>query len=123
MPPRTPDSRFRDWRGAPLGAGDGLLGLYLSCHACGRAVRIRHAEAVAAWGSAARVGEIARRLVCSGCGARRGCIDVIVDLSGMGAGDAPAGGYWGAAPARPEATAASLGALKKMSSSPLPSTP
>ena len=50
------------------------------CTGCGRQRDIRVKEAIAAMGSGeATVGELARRLRCTGCGARRIQITVAVD--------------------------------------------
>ena len=88
-------------RGARIGDSPGLLGLYIACEACHHTARIRQAKAVETWGAGARAGDIARRLKCTKCGAKRGNITAISDSRPHGSPRDP-DDYWGPSPPWPE---------------------
>lgn len=72
-----------DWnskeRGYQIGTEHGTEGLYLSCLACKRTVRMRWVDVIATWGVDAWTRDIARSLKCSACGERKGSIMAWVD--------------------------------------------
>jgi hypothetical protein len=61
-------------RGYPITEAPMMLGFYLRCLACERAVAMLWADVVATWGAGAWTRDIARSLKCAHCGARKGSI-------------------------------------------------
>jgi hypothetical protein len=51
-------------------------GLILSCYGCQHSVRVEQGEAVRVFGGLTFVGDLARALRCSKCGARKGSVMV-----------------------------------------------
>lgn len=82
-----------DWnskeRGYQIEAESGTEGLYLSCLACRRTVRMRWRDVVATWGAGAWTRDIARSLKCSQCGERQGSLMAWVDSRPRSAHDLP----------------------------------
>jgi hypothetical protein len=61
-------------RGVPLGANQGLRGYYIGCSACRRWITIEFAIALRRFGASTYTGDLAQRLRCNECGARRGYV-------------------------------------------------